>query len=1378
MTKTILGLDLGTTSIGWALVKEGKDADIIKTGVRIIPLSSDEIQNFDKGKSITTNADRTLKRSARRNLQRYKLRRNHLIKILISHDLIREETILNEVGNYSTFQTYKLRNLAVSERIELHEFARILLMLNKKRGYKSSRKAKGEDEGMAIDGMEIAKLLYEENLTPGQLVKQRFATGKTSIPDFYRSDLQTEFDIIWNYQKQFYSEFLTDNLYEELKGKTKTITAGILRKLGLDGVELKGKLSEKKKLRYDIRAKAVDHQCSLDEISEILPEINQNINQSSGYLGAISDRSKELYFNNQTVGQFLYQQIEKNPHLPLKSQVFYRQDYLDEFNRIWEKQAEYYPDTLTSELKAEIRDTIIFYQRRLKSQKSLLSICEFEGKLVEIEIDGVKKKRIIGPKVCPKSSPIFQEFKIWSQLNNITYSKSGSKKSEGISLELDQMNQVFNELKWKEKLSANEVTKLLGIQGYELNFKEIEGNRTYASFVKILNDFFVNEGHDELNLFKMNAQELQETLELLFPIYGINLNLLYFNPALDGQEIEKQAFYEFWHLLYSYEGDNSPSGINSLREKLADPKFGFPFETNSVITNISLSDDYSSLSSRAIRKILPFLREGNRYDIACLLAGYNHSHSETKADLDNKILNNELELLAKNSLRNPVVEKILNQMINVVNTIVETYGKPDEIRVEMARELKKSAKEREMATKAIRQATDEHTKLKKELQNEFGLGNVSRNDLIRYKLYLELKDNGYKTLYSNQPIDRSKLFSPEYDIEHIIPQSKLFDDSFSNKTLELRSVNLKKGNDTAYDFILKEYGEEGLKQYEARINALFQNQFGKKSKYKKLLMAGEDIPKDFIERELRDTQYIAKKAKEILSSIVRSVGTTTGSITERLRQDWQLVDVLKELNWNKYDKLGMTEIIVNRHGEKIKRITDWTKRNDHRHHAMDAITVAFTKREYVKYFNNLNAKSDKDGEIYKILKNETYFDQNQKRRINPPMPIDDFRKRAKEQLENTLISFKAKNKVVTNNKNITKVTNGKSVIIQQTPRGQLHLETVYGSSSSYKTKIEKVGASFDTNKIQKVANQKHRTLLLQRLLEYGNDPKKAFTGANSLSKNPIYLNKLQTYKLPEAVKLVEFETQYTIRKPITADLKIDKVIDKGIQRILLDRLKAHNNDAKKAFSNLDEDPIYLNKEKGIVLKRVTIQGINNAVALHSKKDHFGNEVLDVNGNPIPVDFVNTGNNHHVAIYRDEKDNLQEEVVSLFEAVARQNQGLPIIKKQHELGWEFLFTMKQNEYFVFPNEETGFDPSEIDLLDPTNYAKISPNLFRVQKLSLLSYGNSVIREYVFRHHLETTLNDNKQLKNSAYKNVKSLLPLKTMIKLRLNHTGSITQIGEY
>lgn len=168
------------------------------------------------------------------------------------------------------------------------------------------------------------------------------------------------------------------------------------------------------------------------------------------------------------------------------------------------------------------------------------------------------------------------------------------------------------------------------------------------------------------------------------------------------------------------------------------------------------------------------MKEGNLYDVACEYAGYRHSKSSlTKEEIENKVLKGKLEVLPKNSLRNPVVEKILSQMVNVINTIIDTYGKPDEIRVELARELKKSAKEREELTKAIAKSTREHEEIRKLLQDEFGMMNVSRNDIIRYKLYEELKDNGYKTLYSNQYIPKEKIFSKEIDIEHIIPQSRL-----------------------------------------------------------------------------------------------------------------------------------------------------------------------------------------------------------------------------------------------------------------------------------------------------------------------------------------------------------------------------------------------------------------------------------------------------------------------------------------------------------------------------------------------------------------------------------------------------------------------------
>lgn len=172
--RKIIGLDLGTTSIGWAYVHEAENENeisaIVRIGVRVNPISTDEQSDFEKGKSISVNADRTLKRGARRNLQRYKERRDNLINALIKTGFINEETSLAEENKNSTHSTYELRSKACTEKIEKNEFARVLLMINKKRGYKSSRKAKSEDEGQAIDGMEIAKNYMKKILHQGNTV--------------------------------------------------------------------------------------------------------------------------------------------------------------------------------------------------------------------------------------------------------------------------------------------------------------------------------------------------------------------------------------------------------------------------------------------------------------------------------------------------------------------------------------------------------------------------------------------------------------------------------------------------------------------------------------------------------------------------------------------------------------------------------------------------------------------------------------------------------------------------------------------------------------------------------------------------------------------------------------------------------------------------------------------------------------------------------------------------------------------------------------------------------------------------------------------------------------------------------------------------------
>ena len=790
--KKILGLDLGTTSIGYAYVKEAENekeqSSIVKIGVRVNPLTTDEQTNFEKGKPLTTNADRTLKRGARRNLDRYQLRRCNLIEVLKAANLISEESILAENGsskkdnpnykdNWKPFETWQLRAKAATEKIEKNELARVLLAINKKRGYKSSRKAKNEEDGQAIDGMGIAKRLYEENLTPGQLAFRFLENGKNVLPDFYRSDLQAEFDKVWSFQKQFYAEVFTDEFYNELQGKGQRATSALFWKTHqFNTAENKGKREEKKLQAYKWRSEAISKRLEKEEAAYVITEINNDLNKSSGYLGAISDRSKELYFNKETVGQYLYKQLRKNPHTRLKNQVFYRQDYLDEFESIWETQAKFHSE-LTKELKEEIRDIIIFYQRKLKSQKGLISFCEFESR--EVEMNG--KKKTIGLRVAPKSSPLFQGFKIWQVLSNLEFKNKASKEKSIPDLEAKEA--LFEELNLKGNLSASKVIELLGHKpkDWDVNYKIIEGNRTnkslYEAFLKILEI----EGYDVKDLLKVEsnkdgvelgdlnvpASEIKNMVKQIFETLEINTEILDFDAELDGKDLEKQAAYHLWHLLYSAEDDSKKYSEEEiltygndnigLKKQLC-VKFGFKPEHAKILANVALQDDYGNLSTKAIRKIFPYIKEHN-YSDACEHAGYRHSkHSLTKEEIEKRELKPRLELLKKNSLRNPVVEKILNQMVNVVNTLIDTERikdpnfQFDEIRIELARELKKNAKERAEMTSNINSAKTRHESIVKKLQDKFGIKNPTRNDVIRYKLYEELETNGHKDLngVSNQ----------------------------------------------------------------------------------------------------------------------------------------------------------------------------------------------------------------------------------------------------------------------------------------------------------------------------------------------------------------------------------------------------------------------------------------------------------------------------------------------------------------------------------------------------------------------------------------------------------------------------------------------------
>lgn len=1384
--KRILGLDLGTNSIGWALVDEAENdnetSEIFKLGVRVNPLTVDEKTNFEKGRPLSTNADRTLKRGARRNLQRYKLRRKNLIEILTDNGFIDEKTNFTAIGKCTTYQTIELRAKAARKKIGLEDLARVFLAINKKRGYKSNRKVQNEEEGQAVDGMAVAKILYENNLTPGQYVLESLKNGKKYIPDFYRSDLREEFKKIWEAQQVFYAQILTDSLFNDLQGKNKGQTWAICQKpFGIVGIKQTGTAMEKREERYRWRVDGLSKKLTLEHLAIVLQEINNDLNKSSGYLGAISDRSKELYFNKETVGEYLYGRIKKSPHASLKNKVFYRQDYLDEFERIWDTQKNFHLE-LTPILKEKIRDVVIFYQRKLKSQKGLIGFCQFESceqTYVEKKT-GKEKKRTIGRRVVPKSSPLFQEFKIWQNLNHLEL-RNATKNEKIIFSELDDdvKQTVFDELNIRGDMKPDDVLKILGrfigvgkFSEWKCNFDKIEGNRTNASLYNVYQMIAENEGYG-FNWAKKSARQIKIEIKAIFSEIGIDNGIIEFDAA--NKDFDKQTSYQFWHLLHSAEEDDKITDDDKLRygnsnvalKRKLHLKYGFRPQYASLLANCSFQPDHGNLSAKAIRKILPYLKEGNVYFNACRLAGYNHSNSLTAEEREKRQLKPKLELLSRNSLRNPVVEKILNQMVNVVNGIIDTHGKPDEIRIELARELKKSSKERAEMTKSIADATKRNDDIRKTIAKDFGIANPTKNDIVRYRLWKELETRGHKDIFTERPIKHEDLFSKKIDIEHIIPKALIFDDSFSNKTLAFKETNLKKADRTAYDFIAQDYHHD-LEKFKGRVESLYKYGHIKWVKRNKLLMSQSKLPEGFIERDLRNSQYIAKKAKQMLFEVFRYVTPTTGSITDKLREDWDLINVMKELNLPKYRALGLTELEERKDNKKVEIITGWTKRNDHRHHAMDALTVAFTTHDHIQYLNHLNARRDEThkehSNIVAIEKVITTKNGNGKRKFVAPLPS--FRSKAKEHIESILISFKNKNKVMTQNINKTKQKDKKCLAkVQLTPRGQLHKETVYGKIKQPMAKPIKINKRFSIQKAESIIGREERKLVLEHLVKYGNNTELAFD-AKTLKKEPL------VHRGRPLKEVNCFETVFTIRKDINPDnfkneKSINKVIDLGLRKILFDRLSEKNGNAKEAFSDLETNPIWLNKEKGIEIKRAAIKGVNNAEPLHYAKDHLGNELLDQNGNLIPVDYVSTGNNHHVAIYSDKEGKLQEQVVSFYEAVARANARLPIIDREFnsDLGWEFQFTLKQNEMFVFRTE--GFNPFEMDLKDPKNAKSISKHLFRVQKIAT--------KNYMFRHHLETSVTNDLDF---THRLLSSTNGLSDIVKVRINHIGEIVQVGEY
>ena len=274
-----------------------------------------------------------------------------------------------------------------------------------------------------------------------------------------------------------------------------------------------------------------------------------------------------------------------------------------------------------------------------------------------------------------------------------------------------------------------------------------------------------------------------------------------------------------------------------------------------------------------------------------------------------------------------------------------------------------------------------------------------------------------------------------YDIEHIIPRSKLFDDSFTNKVCSCRECNAAKGSQTAFDF-MKSRSEQDFNSYLERVDDLYRTNRISKGKRDRLLMTASAIPDDFIERDLRETQYITRKSKEILSGVIRNVYASSGMVTDFFRHAWGYDTILHDLNLVRYDAAELTDKVeYETHGQKHSayKIKDWSKRKDHRHHALDALVVALTRQGYIQRLNTLNSSSD----------NSEKWSGLDKWAAERPH-ID--RQKVMDALDEVSVSYKSGKKLMTPGKRYIR-KNGKRICVQSgvtIPRAQLHKDTVYG----------------------------------------------------------------------------------------------------------------------------------------------------------------------------------------------------------------------------------------------------------------------------------------------------------------------------------------------
>lgn len=509
-----------------------------------------------------------------------------------------------------------------------------------------------------------------------------------------------------------------------------------------------------------------------------------------------------------------------------------------------------------------------------------------------------------------------------------------------------------------------------------------------------------------------------------------------------------KVFGERWLMFPQSKQDDIVHYLNSFQkpEKLAaaaQKKFGLTEEEAKRFSAISLESDYMNLSRRAMEKLLPLLEEGMAYSEA---RKQIYPESFRGGEPKDFLLPAEKALPA---LRNPAVERSLTELRKVVNAIIRQYGKPAEIRVELARELKKSKKDREAIALANRDNEKARKEAAQKILNETGITNPSRDDIRRVLLAEECR---WVCPYTGKSISMRHVIGnePQFDIEHIIPFSRSLDDSFANLTLceQQHNRDVKKNQTPHQAYAGDPERYQQILDRVARFNGDRRRVQKKLERFRMDDTKLKELLEKFSARRLTDTAYATRLAAQYLGRLYGGVSdadgklrvrVTSGGVTANLRALWKLNAIL---------------------GDGPTRDGGWQpkERADHRHHAVDAIVIALTDQRAVKRLADAAERAPQE---------------HRRKFASLEGPWPDFADSVRQEVERIVVSHRVSRKV----------------------SGALHEETVYsppiqGKEGVKEYHVRKPLASFTSNDLAAIADSRVKELVLQKLGELGGDLKK------------------------------------------------------------------------------------------------------------------------------------------------------------------------------------------------------------------------------------------------------------------------------------------------